>query len=50
MLAFFNWAYTDSKAKTKATALSYVNIPSKTVTAVKSMWHAQIKGGGKAAW
>ena len=50
MLQFFNWAYKDSSAKNKATALSYVNIPSKTVTAVESMWHSQIKAGGKVAW
>jgi phosphate transport system substrate-binding protein len=50
MLGYFNWAYKDSKAKSKATALSYVNIPSKTFSAVESMWHAQIKAGGKVAW
>ena len=50
MLKFFNWAYTNSSAKAKATALQYVNIPSKTVSAVKSMWHSQIKAGGKPAW
>ncbi len=50
MLSFFNWAYTNTSAKNKATALQYVTIPSKTVAAVKSMWHSQVKGGGKAAW
>jgi phosphate transport system substrate-binding protein len=50
MMGFFNWAYTNSSAKSKATALQYVNIPSATVTAVKSMWHSQVKAGGKPAW
>jgi phosphate transport system substrate-binding protein len=50
MLNFFNWAYTSSSAKAKATSLQYVNIPAKTVSAVKSMWHSQVKGGNKAAW
>ena len=50
MLSFFNWAYTNSSAKSKASALQYVTIPAKTVTAVEKMWHSQVKGGGKAAW
>jgi phosphate transport system substrate-binding protein len=50
MLKFFDWAYKDSSAKSKATALQYVSIPSKTVTAVESVWHKEIKAGGKAAW
>ena len=50
MLKFFDWAYTNSSAKSKATALQYVNIPANTVTAVKSMWHSQVKAGGKPAW
>jgi len=50
MLSFFNWAYTNASAKSKATALQYVNIPSKTVSAVKSMWHSQVTAGGKPAW
>ena len=50
MLQYFNWAYKDASAKSKASALSYVNIPAKTSTAVESMWHSQIKAGGKAAW
>jgi phosphate transport system substrate-binding protein len=49
-LQFFNWAFTDSSAKNKATALQYVNIPSSTVTKIKSMWHATIKAEGKPAW
>lgn len=50
MLKFFDWAYKNSSAKSKATSLSYVNIPSKTFSAVEKMWHAQVKAGGKAAW
>jgi phosphate transport system substrate-binding protein len=50
MLKFFDWAYKDSSAKSKATALQYVSIPSKTVTAVESVWHKEIKAGGKVAW
>ena len=50
MLKFFDWAYKNSSAKSKATALQYVSIPSKTVTAVESVWHKQIKAGGKVAW
>ena len=49
-LKFFNWDFTNSSAKNKATSLQYVNIPSKTVTKIKSMWHSTIKAGGKAAW
>ncbi len=49
-LKFFNWDFTNSSAKNKATALQYVNIPSKTVTAIKKMWHSTIKAGGKPAW
>ena len=50
MLKFFDWAYKDGSAKGKATALQYVSIPSKTVSAVESVWHSQVKAGGKAAW
>jgi phosphate transport system substrate-binding protein len=50
MFQFFNWAYKDAKAKGKASALQYVTIPSGTVAAVESMWHSQVKAGGKAAW
>jgi phosphate transport system substrate-binding protein len=50
MFKFFSWAYANASAKSKATALQYVNIPSGTVTAVKAMWHSQVKAGGKPAW
>jgi hypothetical protein len=50
MLKFFDWAYKNSSAKSKAAALQYVTIPSGTVSAVESMWHKSIKAGGKAAW
>jgi phosphate transport system substrate-binding protein len=50
MLKFFNWAYKDAKAKSKANALSYVNIPNKAVTSIQTMWRNQIKAAGKKAW
>jgi phosphate transport system substrate-binding protein len=50
MLKFFDWAYKDSKAKSKANALSYVNIPKKAYTSIETMWHNQVKAGGKKAW
>lgn len=50
MLKFFDWAYKDAKAKSKANALSYVNIPSKAVKSIQTMWRNQIKAGGKRAW
>ncbi len=50
MLKFFDWAYKNSSAKSKAAALQYVAIPSGTVSAVESMWHKSIRAAGKAAW
>jgi phosphate transport system substrate-binding protein len=49
-LQYFDWAYKNSTAKSDATALQYVGIPSSVVTAVEKVWHASIKAGGKAAW
>ncbi len=50
MLKFFDWAYKNASAKSKASALNYVSIPSKVVTSVESVWHKQVKAAGKAAW
>jgi phosphate transport system substrate-binding protein len=50
MLKFFDWAYKNSSAKTKASVLQYVSIPSKVVTSAESVWHKNIKAGGKVAW
>jgi phosphate transport system substrate-binding protein len=50
MLKFFDWDYKNATAKSTATRLNYVSIPSKVVSAVESVWHKQIKAGGKVAW
>lgn len=50
MLKFFDWDYKNATAKSTATRLNYVSIPTKAVKAVQSVWHKQIKADGKAAW
>jgi len=50
ILAFFNWAYSSTKGKSDTKALQYVQIPPGAVTKIKSMWHANVKAGGKACW
>jgi len=50
MLSFFDWAYRNSTGRADATRLQYVSMPLSVVGAVESVWHAQVKAGGKAAW
>ena len=50
MFKFFDWAYNSTKAKSAASQLQYVSMPSSVVKAVEAVWHKQVKAGGKAAW
>jgi len=50
MFKFFDWGYKSSKAISDSASLQYVPIPSKVYGSVESVWHKQVKAGGKAAW
>jgi phosphate transport system substrate-binding protein len=50
MFKFFDWGYKSGKALSDSASLDYVPIPSKVYKAVESVWHKQVKAGGKAAW
>jgi phosphate transport system substrate-binding protein len=48
MFQFWDYAYKSGRGA--ASALQYVSMPTKVVTAVEKVWHTQVKAGGKAAW
>ena len=48
MFQFWDYAYKSGRGA--ASALQYVSMPTKVVSAVEKVWHAQVKAGGKAAW
>jgi len=50
MFKFFDWGYKAGKAISDSASLQYVPIPSKVYDQVESIWHKQVKAGGKAAW
>lgn len=50
MFKFWNWCLTNTSARSMATQLQYVNLPSSTITAIKSVWHNQVRAGGKVVW
>lgn len=50
MLKFFNWALTSSKGIADAKALNFVHLPKAAVTAIKKVWHADVKAGSKPCW
>jgi phosphate transport system substrate-binding protein len=50
MFGYFNWCYKNSSARSAATKLIYVNMPTSVASKVEAVWHAQVKAGGKAAW
>jgi phosphate transport system substrate-binding protein len=50
MLKFFNWAYTDSSARSATSALDYVPMPTSVANSVKAVWSSSVKSGGKPCW
>lgn len=50
MFKFWNWCLTDTSARSMATQLQYVNLPSGVITSIKSVWRNQVRAGGKVVW
>ncbi len=50
MLSFFNWAFSSSKGIKDARALDFVPLPKAATTAIKKVWHADVKAGSKPCW
>lgn len=50
MFKFFNWCYTNTSARSMATQLQYVNLPSSAITSIKTVWRNQVRAGGKPVW
>ena len=50
ILSFFNWAFTSSTGISDARKLTFVPLPSAAVTAIKKVWHSNIKAGSKPCW